>query len=74
MLKSAISAATDLPLIGRTYRQVRQSGSSRPEAQQTALDAYCSLHPDVPRAAAREAVSKIIKASSEAGLIWIQTW
>ena len=43
-------------------------------AVQAALDAFCSLHPDVPKAAAREAVSRLIKASSEAGLICIQNW
>ena len=71
---SAIPAATDMTLIGRTYRQIRQSGGNRADARQTALDTYCSLHPEVAEAAAREAVSKIIKASSEAGLIWTQNW
>ena len=74
MPESAISPATDLIFVGRTYRQVRHSGSNRADARQVALDAYYSLHPDVPEATAREAVSKIIKASSEAGLIWTQNW
>jgi len=74
MPEPTISVATDLMLIGRTYRQVRHSGSNRADARQTALDAYCSLHPEVAEAAAREAVSRIIQASSEAGLIWTQSW
>jgi hypothetical protein len=69
-----LSLATNLTLIGRTYRQVRYSTGSRTAAEQAALDAYCSLHPDVPKAAAREAVSQLIKASSEAGLIHTQDW
>ena len=61
-------------LIGNTYRQIRYLAGDRVAAEQAALDAFCSLHPDVPKAAAREAVSRLIKASSEAGLICIQNW
>jgi hypothetical protein len=39
-----------------------------------ALAAYRSLHPEIAEATAREAVSRIIKASSECGLIWTQIW
>ena len=70
----AISTAMDLTLIGRMYRQIRHAAGNRVDAEQAALDAYCSLYPGVPKAAAREAVSRLIKASSEAGLIWTQNW
>jgi hypothetical protein len=70
----AASIARDLVLIGNTYRQIRYLAGDKAAAEQAALDAYCSLHPDVPRAAAREAVSGLIKASSEAGLICTQNW
>jgi hypothetical protein len=62
----------DLTLIGRTYRQVRYATGNKTDAEQAALDVYCSLHPDIPRACAREAVSTCVKAWSEAGLIWIE--
>lgn len=70
----ARSVARDLMLIGDTYRQIRYLADDRAAAEQAALDAYCSLHPGVPKAAAREAVSRLIRASSEAGLICTQNW
>jgi hypothetical protein len=73
MSNTTLSIATDLKLVGRAYRQARYSTGSRVDAEKAALDAYCSLHPDSPDAAAREMVAKIIKASSEAGLIWTES-
>ena len=61
----------DLRLIGRLYRQVRSSGGSLTDAKQAALDAYRALRPGVPELEARETVGMFIKASSEAGRIWI---
>lgn len=72
--RTDLSFASDLTLIGRMYRLVRHTTGSRTEAAQAALDAYCSLHPDVSRASAREATAKLIRASSEAGLICTQNW
>lgn len=71
MSDPSLSIATDLKLVGQAYRQARYSTGSRTDAEKAALDAYCSLHPEAPESEARETVAKIIKASSEAGLIWI---
>ena len=57
---------------GQAYRQTRYHVGSRAQAEAAALNAYCSLHAEVPEAEARGAVDKILKASSEAGLIWIE--
>ena len=65
------SLHTDLRLVGRAFRQARRSGVSRPEAERSALEVYCSFHPEASEAKAREAVAWLIKASSEAGMIWI---
>jgi len=72
MFEPTLSFATDLKLVRQAYRQARYSTGSRADAARVALDAYCSLHPDTPDADARDAVAKIIKASSEAGLIWTE--
>jgi hypothetical protein len=71
MSESTLSSELDLTLIGRLFRRVRSSGSSRADAMQAALDAYRALHPGVAEADARETVGMFIKASSEAGRIWI---
>ena len=68
-----LSSDVDLTLIGRLYRQVRSLGGSRADAVQAAFDAYRALHPGVPEADARETVETFIKASSEAGRIWIDS-
>ena len=72
--RAGLSFATVLTLVGRTYRSVRYSGGGRADAEQAALDAYCSLHPDAPEGEARETVAAIVKASSEAGLICTGIW
>ncbi len=66
------SIATVLKLVGQAYRQTRHH-SGRAEAEAAAFNAYCSLHPDVSEIEALAAVHMIIKASSEAGLIWIDS-
>ena len=70
--KQDLSIHTDLRLVGRTFRQHRRSGVSRPDAERAAIELYCSFHPDVAENDAREAVAQLIKASSEAGLIWTE--
>jgi hypothetical protein len=72
MSEPTLSIATSLNLVRQTYRQVRYSTGRRADAEQAALDTYCSLHPDASEAEASEAVAKIIRVSSEAGLIWIE--
>ena len=71
MSEPTLSTDMDLTLVGRLYRQVRSSSGSRAEAMRAALDAYRALHPSVLEAEARETVGNFIKASSEAGRIWI---
>jgi len=73
MFDSTLSLDTYLKLVRQAYRQARYSTGNRLDAERAALDAYCSLHPEAPEAMARETVAKIIKASSEAGLIWIES-
>ena len=70
-VRPEVSIQADLTVVGRSFRQARRSGVSRIDAEQLALDTYCGLHPDVPDSEARLVVSKLIKASSEAGLIWM---
>jgi hypothetical protein len=70
-VRPEISVHADLTLVGRSFRQARRSGVSRIDAEQLAVDTYCGLHPDVPDSEARPVVAKLIKASSEAGLIWM---
>jgi hypothetical protein len=65
------SSERDLTLVGRLYRQVRRSNGNRAEALDAALDAYRTLHPTIPEAEALETVQGLIKASSEAGRIWM---
>ena len=71
-VRQEISIQADLTLVGRSFRQARRSGMSRTDAEQLALDTYCGLHPDVVDSEARPVVAKLIKASSEAGLIWTE--
>lgn len=70
MFDTTLSIATDLKHVGRAYRLARCTVGNRVDAERAALDTYCSLHPDTPNTLARETVAKIMKASSEAGLIW----
>jgi hypothetical protein len=72
MSNESLSVATDLTVVGRAYRQARYTAGNRVDAERAALDAYRSLHPDAPEIKARDMVARIIKASSEAGLIWIE--
>jgi len=72
MSNPTLSIATILKLVRQAYRLARYSTGSRIDAERTALHTYCSLHPDVPEAEARATVAWLIKASSEAGLIWTE--
>lgn len=67
------SIATVLRLVRQAYRQTKYYGGSRAEAEAAALNTFCSLRPDTPDVEASAAVAGIIKASSEAGLIWIES-
>jgi hypothetical protein len=71
-LEPSISVSTVLKLVGQAYRSVRRQGGSRIDAELAALESYGTLRPDAQDAEARAAVAMLIKASSEAGLIWTE--
>jgi hypothetical protein len=65
------SIHADLKIVGRAYRHAHRSGVSKADAARMALETYCSLHPEVAEDVARGVVAQIIKATSEAGAIWM---
>jgi hypothetical protein len=69
--KPTVSIDADLKLVGRAFRRARRSGVSMTDAERAALETYWAFHPDVPEGEARQAVARLIKAASEAGLIWM---